>query len=316
MRFLDSIFDMGGGYVLDFSNRTMDEFFMEELEIDISHEMFSKDGTSKARRVRCLLQNADHSTVARVLEALWKYRQSMREETKAEETVVNAEGRFLSLLESIRSPGQHAEVVQNPFAAAAIDQGQICDALRQRLWALRDLPPQKRGYEFEAFLKDLFDSSKLQARSPFRLIGEQIDGSFHLGHETYLIEAKWVRDPIGVAELHTFHGKLDQKAAWARGVFISYGGFTQEGLHAFGKGRKVICMSGEDIYKALGQRIPIAEVIDRKVRAAAETGAAFVPFGELFGQRTGAQETLQYPHHGDAASVMSPKRRIKHIFNA
>lgn len=285
MRFLDSIFDMGGGYVLDFSNRTMDEFFMEELEIDISHEMFSKDGTSKARRVRYLLQNADHPTVARVLEALWKYRQSMREETKAEETVVNAEGRFLSLLESVRSPGQPAEVVVNPFAAAAIvDQEQICDAMKLRLKALRSLPPHKRGYEFEVFLKDLFDSSKLQARSPFRLVGEQIDGSFQLGNETYLVEAKWVRDPIGAAELHTFHGKLDQKAAWARGVFISYGGFTQEGLHAFGRGRKVICMSGEDIYKALGKRIPIADVIERKVRAAAETGAAFVPLYELFKQ--------------------------------
>ncbi|WP_256579155.1 restriction endonuclease [Pseudomonas sp. VI4.1] len=216
MRFLDSIFDMGGGYVLDFSNRTMDEFFMEELEIDISHEMFSKDGTSKARRLRYLLQNADHPTVTRVLEALWKYRQTSQEETKSEETVVNAEGRFLSLLESIRSPGQHADVVRNPFAAAAvIDQGQVLDALRQRLYDLRDLPPQKRGYEFEGFLKELFNSSKLQARSPFSLVGEQIDGSFQLGNETYLIEAKWVRDPIGAAELHTFQGKVDQKAAWA-----------------------------------------------------------------------------------------------------
>lgn len=283
MRFLDAIFDMGGGFVLDFSNRTMGEFFMEELEIDISHEMFSKDGTSKARRLRCLLQNADHPTVIRVLEALWKHRQSIREERRTEEDVVNAEGRFLSLLESIRSPGHHATVVQNPFAAAStFDEGQVLDALRKRLYDLRDLPPQKRGYEFERFLKDLFDSSRLQARSPFSLIGEQIDGSFQLGNETYLIEAKWVRDPIGVAELNTFQGKLDQKAAWARGVFISYGGFTQEGLYAFGRGRKVICMSGEDIYKALGQRIPIADVIDRKVRAAAETGAAFVPLGELF----------------------------------
>lgn len=285
MRFLDAIFEMGGGYVLDFSNRTMDEFFMEELEIDISHEIFLKDGTSKARRVRCLLQNADHPTVIRVLEALWKHRESIREENNVEEDVANAEGRFLSLLESFRLPGQHAAFVQNPFAAASIiDQGQVLDALRKRLYDLRDLPQQKRGYEFEGFLKDLFDSSRLQARSPFSLVGEQIDGSFQLGNETYLIEAKWVRDPIGAAELHTFQGKLDQKAAWARGVFISYGGFTKEGLYAFGRGRKVICMSGEDIYNALGRRIPIADVIDRKVRAAAETGAAFVPMDELFKQ--------------------------------
>lgn len=285
MRFLDSIFDMGGGYVLDFSNRTMSDFFLEELEIDIDHEMFSRDGTSKARRLRCLLQNADRPTVIRVLQALWTHRQTLMEATKSEETVANAEGRFLSLLESLRSPGRSVSIVQNPFiAASVVDLGQVCDSLKQRLWDLRELPPQRRGYEFEGFLKDLFDSSKLQARSPFRLIGEQIDGSFQLGHETYLIEAKWVRDPIGAADLHTFHGKLDQKAAWARGLFISYGGFTQEGLHAFGRGRKVICMSGEDIYKALGRRIPIADVIERKVRTAAETGAAFVPLDDLLNE--------------------------------
>jgi hypothetical protein len=283
MKFLDSIFDMGGGYVLDFSDRTMGEFFLEELNIDIDHAMFSKDGTSKAKRLRCLLQNADIPTVYRVLEALWRYRQAMREEARTEETIVNAEGRFLSLLNSIRSPVQQAAIVDNPFAAAAvIDLAAVYEALRKKLFEIRELPPHQRGYEFEIFLKDLFDSSRLQARSPFRLVGEQIDGSFQLGHETYLVEAKWVRDPIGVAELHSFHGKVEQKAAWARGLFISYGGFTDVGLQAFGKGRKVICMSGEDIYKALGRGIPIADVIDRKVRAAAETGAPFVQVDELF----------------------------------
>ena len=31
----------------------------------------------------------------------------------------------------------------------------------------------------------------LEAREAFRLRGEQIDGSFVLGHETYVLEAKW-----------------------------------------------------------------------------------------------------------------------------
>ncbi|VVQ32541.1 hypothetical protein PS947_03037 [Pseudomonas fluorescens] len=283
MKFLDSIFEMGKGYVLDFSDRTMGIFFLEELNIDIDHVMFSKDGTSKAKRLRCLLQNADAATVCRVLEALWKYRQTIREETGTEETIVNAEGRFLSLLNSVRSPAQQSAVVDNPFAAASVtDHSEVYEALRKKLFEIRELPPHQRGYAFETFLKELFDSSRLQARSPFRLVGEQIDGSFQLGHETYLVEAKWVRDPIGVAELHSFHGKVEQKAAWARGLFISYGGFTEVGLQAFGRGRKVICMSGEDIYKALGRRIPIADVIDRKVRAAAETGALFVQVDELF----------------------------------
>lgn len=96
-----------------------------------------------------------------------------------------------------------------------------------------------------------------------------------------------MRDSIGAAELHTFYGKLDQKSAWARGLFISHGGFTQDDLQAFGRSRKVICMSGEDIYKALGQRMPIAEVIDLKVGAAAETGAAFVLLDDLFRKQSG-----------------------------
>lgn len=284
MKFLDSIFEMGDGYVLDFSNRTFSEFFLGELSIDIDHPMFAKDGTSKARRLRFFLQAADRPTVHRTLKALWNYRQARQERDKADETVANAEGRFLSLLNAVLSPDElQANLVTNPFAVAFVaDDDGSSDLLKKKLYDLRDLPPHARGYAFESFLKELFDSSKLQARSPFSLVGEQIDGSFHLGGETYLVEAKWVRDPIGAAELHTFHGKIDQKAAWARGVFISYGGFTEVGLSAFGRGKKVICMSGEDIYNALGRRIPIREVLERKVRAAAETGAAFVSVDELF----------------------------------
>lgn len=41
-------------------------------------------------------------------------------------------------------------------------------------------------------------------------------------------------------------------------------------------------MSGKDIYKALGRRIRMADVIDRKVRAAAETGKVYVTLEELY----------------------------------
>lgn len=123
----------------------------------------------------------------------------------------------------------------------------------------------------------------MAAREPFRNVGEQIDGSFQLGDETYLLEAKWQAAPTGVADLHAFHGKLDQKAAWARGLFVSYNGFTEEGLTAFGQGKRLICMEGRDIYDALDRHIPIKDVLERKVRRAAETGRAFIPVRELFG---------------------------------
>ncbi len=144
---------------------------------------------------------------------------------------------------------------------------------------------KKRGYEFEKFLKRLFDLYGLAAKEPFRLRGEQIDGSFQFANETYLVEAKWQGQPTGVADLHTFHGKIEQKAAWTRGLFISNSGFTEEGLVAFGRGKRVICMDGFDLYETSDRAIPFDQVLDRKIRRAAETGSPFVRVRDIFLQR-------------------------------
>ncbi|HEY5550826.1 MAG TPA: hypothetical protein VIK52_02990 [Opitutaceae bacterium] len=59
--------------------------------------------------------------------------------------------------------------------------------LHAELQRLAYLDPQPRGYAFEAFLKSCFDKFGLEARDAFRLRGEQIDGSFLLGNEIYLL---------------------------------------------------------------------------------------------------------------------------------
>ena len=43
----DRIFHSGGGYVLDFSDRTMAEWFEETVGLDIFQERFQVDGISK-----------------------------------------------------------------------------------------------------------------------------------------------------------------------------------------------------------------------------------------------------------------------------
>ena len=67
MLFLDDLFDMGGGYVLNFSDRTLAQFFAEELNIDFDDPVYAKNGTSKAKRPRCFLQTVDKPTVIRTL---------------------------------------------------------------------------------------------------------------------------------------------------------------------------------------------------------------------------------------------------------
>lgn len=281
MKLLDLLFEMEGGYVLDFSNTTFSRFFFEELEIDIDDPLFTADGTSKARRLRSFLRLADTQTCVRALKALWAHRKSLLNHQAKDEPVANAEGRFLTLIQNLES-GTTGSVAGDPFAAVrkvSIDQAA---ALKQKLLAIHKLQPQARGYAFETFLQELFEISNLQPRAPFRNTGEQIDGSFICRGEIYLIEAKWVSTPVGVGELHILQGKVVDKAAWTRGVFISYYGFSDVGLQAFGRGKSLVCISGKDIHDALEKQIPFADVIDRKVRAAAETGSVFVEVKNLF----------------------------------
>ncbi len=157
--------------------------------------------------------------------------------------------------------------------------------MQDRLLKLATLKSQERGYAFEGFLSELFALYKLVPRGAFRLVGEQIDGSFHLKNEFYLLEAKWQDPRVGVAELLTFNGKVEGKAQWSRGLFVSYSGFSEDGLHAFAQGRRtsIICMDGLDLSHVLSGRIDFVEVIERKARRAAETNRAFVPVRDLFG---------------------------------
>ena len=87
MLFLDDLFDMGGGYVLNFSDRTLAQFFAEELNIDFDDPVYAKNGTSKAKRLRCFLQTVDKPTVIRTLNALWEYREAIRLRAGAEEKI-------------------------------------------------------------------------------------------------------------------------------------------------------------------------------------------------------------------------------------
>lgn len=55
------------GYVLDFSNRTFGDFFVRELDIDIDAPIYATNGTSKGKRLGCILGKVDDQTATRTL---------------------------------------------------------------------------------------------------------------------------------------------------------------------------------------------------------------------------------------------------------
>jgi hypothetical protein len=163
-----------------------------------------------------------------------------------------------------------------------IDVNQL-KSLMDGFMFLQNLQPKLKGFEFERLLNRIFDFFGLHPRSPFRLQGEQIDGSLELEGQTYLIEAKFQKELVGQEDLLVFRAKVEAKSTWSRGIFISASDFTQDGLIAFSKGRptNLIAFNGQDIYFVLTGKIGLEEVIKLKTRRAAETGEAMVPVYQL-----------------------------------
>lgn len=155
--------------------------------------------------------------------------------------------------------------------------------LRDALLVIEKLPPQQKGFQFERLLNNLFNIFGLQPRGSFRLVGEQIDGSLDFENHTYLIEAKFQAKPVGQYDLLVFREKVEGKATWSRGIFISISGFTEDGLVAFSKGRptNLIAINGQDLYFILDGEMSLDQVIRLKARHAAETGEVMVSIQQL-----------------------------------
>ena len=76
MQVVERVLGMRSGYVLDFSDRTFDDFIAHEVGIEATAPRYSVDGGSKARRLRRILPSLSGGQLAKLLRALMKYRDS------------------------------------------------------------------------------------------------------------------------------------------------------------------------------------------------------------------------------------------------
>jgi hypothetical protein len=267
---------MSSGWVLQFSNRTFEEFFREVVREEIYHERYNLGSGSKAQRMRAFWQVATKDQMTALFNGLleaW--------EIYANEPIPDSAKHLLQSILNRLNGGAVATASHRVDPVTQPISDSIAKALFTKLVEITALAPQQRGFEFERFLKDLFNAYHLSARAAFRLTGEQIDGSFVMHNETYLLEAKWENPPTGATDLHTFEGKLGQKAVWSRGLFVSISGFSSDGLEAFGKAKRIVCMDGFDLSEMLRLRLSFIAVLEAKVRRAAETGSPFVSVRNL-----------------------------------
>ena len=99
-----------------------------------------------------------------------------------------------------------------------------------RLFAMDDA--HKRGKLLEGVLNRLFKENDILVRESFTLVTEpghgvieQIDGVVELDSHIYLVEMKWLKEPVGRAELSDHMVRVFSRSA-SGGIFISYSEYT------------------------------------------------------------------------------------------
>jgi len=69
----EKFFGMSGGYVLDFSNRSFQEFVLDNAQIDIYSDKYSYDSNSKANRMRAFWDKENNFIVGKLIVSLLEY---------------------------------------------------------------------------------------------------------------------------------------------------------------------------------------------------------------------------------------------------
>ena len=266
--YFERLFDMERGYVLDFTNYTYQRFVADTINIDVYKKYHN---LSKAKILRAIMDDCDNVTVGKLLLGLMQYMQ-------ARELVTDEKKEIFQKCTEIGY-----RLIGKKVSAKTVDivpeSQKIEFDFKKYLNELKDLAgyhdnPQARGYQFERYLNRLFKDCALEPRESFRIKGEQIDGSFVLRNDIYLLEAKWTNKPTEKSDLVVFNEKVSSKSGFTRGLFISFAGYSSDAVETFCNGREVriVLMTVQELAVALTREMDISTVIWNKVRALAEEG--------------------------------------------
>jgi hypothetical protein len=272
---IDSLLN-SSGYILDFSNRTYQEFVWEKIQVDVYAKY---PGLSKGKILRAIMSDLPNVTTGKLLLEFLRYMQVNDQNREQFKKCAEIGNRLIGKITVVKAP------VYSPTSAkpitSTIDFGKYINELTQ-LSNNADTP-QSRGFAFEKYLQALFEVAGLQPRGSFKVIGEQIDGSFVLKNEVYLLEAKWTSKPIDKGQLVIFNEKVSSKSGFTRGLFISFSNYTDEALATFANGRTVniVLMSVQELAVALSRKMEIEILLWNKVRALAERGEFYKPVFEM-----------------------------------
>jgi hypothetical protein len=220
---------------------------------DFAHLLRLDDGKAKAKKAQASVQ------------ALRKY---VGNPTASDEEEEKAEERRRAAFEALVK----TTAVQERLQALTKDYYDL----------LCSTDAQKRGYQLEGLLRELFTLFDLDPKASFKVTGEQIDGAFTFQSTDYLLEAKWQKNLVEAADLDSLAGKLTRKLDNTLGLYLAINGYSEDGVRQHSSGRRLmILMDGSDLMAILEARIDLIQLLLRKRRHASQTGNIYLRIHEI-----------------------------------
>lgn len=248
-------------FVIDFLSRYEEQYQPHLLRLmsevaridDFSHLARLEDGEIKVKQAKASIAALRNLTAAH--EALYE------DQKKAEE----------------RRQADYQRLVKT----TAVQQ-KLSELTREYYQLLSSTDPQKRGYQFEKILGELFALFDLDPKASFKIVGEQIDGAFTFDGTDYLLEGKWQQAPVAVQDLDALAGELSRKLDNTLGLYLSINGFSQDAVKTHSSGRRLmLLMDGSDLMAVLEGRIDFIQLLLRKRRCASQTGNILLRIHEI-----------------------------------
>jgi hypothetical protein len=281
-RKLEQFLGMSSGYVLDFSNRTFAEFIRDSTGRDIYDSSYDYASGSKANRLRAFWQKEANPVVGKLMSDMLDYADGTGELKEVCRLIV------ARLLQdgAVPQAGITSQRREHQSEQQSQQQrhSQELGKLKEEFFRLAtESDRSKAGLALEQLLNRLFELFQLHPRQPFRIVGEQIDGSFELEGQIYLLEAKWEKHPLPEADLLIFRGKIEGKSTFTRGVFIALNDVSLPARDAItrGKAPSFFVVNGHDLIMILSETMSLTDFLRKRVRLLAEEGCVCVPFLEL-----------------------------------
>lgn len=193
--------------------------------------------------------------------------------------IVNVKDSFTRMKQERDAEKSEAQAAAQAERTAAIARKKTIGELRDQLFALfaMDDKPQVRGKHLELVLNGLFRAFGVLVHEDFKrrdpdssTVLEQIDGVIVLDGTIHLVEMKWLKDPVGMADFSPHLVRLFGRSN-ASGIFISNSEFTEPVLKECASAlnqRTMFLCSLQEIVMLLQNETDLLTLLRKKSQAA------------------------------------------------